>query len=186
MKDLLPIKEAVYEMSLFFNQAPTDERITAYAKALSNYTPQQIIYAFKKVINSGSAFFPSMAEILNHLKPPTEKKEDLAPIIVKEIIQFIRSWHQDLERENMSNLSEDAKMVFLAIGNTTDLRNSENFETMNAQIERLVKGVLAAKVNKNKNEALERLGINTGSVLDLRKQDFKTMDYSGYLPQELV
>jgi hypothetical protein len=178
MTDLLPIKEAVYEMSLFFNQQPNDERITAYAKALSNYTPKQIIYAFKQVIGSGSAFFPSLAEILKHLRPDVEKKEDRAPIIVKEILAYIQAWHPDLERENIFRLSEDAQLAFLAIGNTANIRNSENYETMSAQVERLVKGVLAGKFNNIKNERLERIGINTG-----RRLEFQTADFSGYLPE---
>lgn len=177
MKDLLPIKEAVYEMSLYFNQPPGDERITAYAKALANYSPKQIIFAFKQVVNSGTAFFPSLAEILKHLKPEEDKKEDRAPIIVKEIISLIRSFHPMLEDRMLEAASPDARLVFLAIGNTADLRNSENFETMSAQVERLVKGVLAAKTNNIKNERLEKIGIV------LKPVEFRTMDYSGYLPE---
>lgn len=169
-------KAAIYEMGLLFNQAPSDDKIKAYAKALTNYSPKQITFAFNQVILSGSAFFPSLAEILKHLRPDLDKKEDRAPIIVKEIIQFIRSCHPDLEREKMDKLSPDARLVFLSIGNTADLRNSENFETMSAQVERLVKGVLAAKTNNIKSERLERLGI-------ISNTDFKTIDYSGYLEQ---
>lgn len=173
---LVAIKAAIYEMGLLFNQAPSDDKIKAYASALINYEPGQIKFAFREVINSGSAFFPSLAEILKHLRPDTEKKEDRAPLIVKEIIQAIRSWNKDLEEQMLESVSEDARLVFLAIGNTADLRNSENFETMSAQVERLVKGVLAAKTNEIKNTNLERLGINTGKVLE-----FRTMDYSGFL-----
>lgn len=169
-------KAAIYEMGLLFNQAPSDDKIKAYAKALTNYSPKQITFAFNQVILSGSAFFPSLAEILKHLRPDLDKKEDRAPVIVKEILQFIRSWHPDLERENMDKLSEYARLVFLSIGNTADLRNSENFETMSAQVERLVKGVLAAKTNNIKSERLERIGI-------ISSNDFKTIDYSGFLEQ---
>jgi len=174
------IKAAVYEVGLLFNQQPSDDKINAYAKALSNYTPKQITFAFNQVILSGTAFFPSLAEILKHLRPNTEAKEDRAPIIVKEIIQAIRSWNKDLEAQMLESVSEDARLCFLAIGNTSDLRNSENFETMSAQIERLVKGVLAAKTNSIKNEKLERIGIKQeGKLLQLR-----TMDYSNFLPEE--
>jgi hypothetical protein len=174
---LLAVKHAIYEMGLKFNQEPSDAKITAYAKDLMDYTPEQITFAFRQVIRSGSDFFPSLAKILSYLTPDEEKKEDRAPIIVKEIIQAIRSFHPMLENKMLESVSEDARMVFLAIGNTADLRNSENFETMSAQVERLVKGVLAAKTNSVKNERLERIGINTGKVLE-----FKTMDYSGFLP----
>lgn len=177
MNNLLPIKEAVYEMSLFFNQQPSDERITAYAKALSNYSPKQIIFAFKEVINSGAPFFPSLAEILKHLRLDQEKKEDLAPVIVKEIIGLIRSFGKYNENEMLEAASPDARLVFLAIGNTDDIRNSENFETMQAQLERLTKGILASKINESKSVKLESIGINT-----VRALNFQTMDYSGYLP----
>jgi len=179
-KELLERKSAVYQMGLLFNQAPSDDKITAYANALMNYSPKQIIFAFNQVILSGTAFFPSLAEILKHLRPNTEVKEDRAPIIVKEIIQAIRSWNKDLEAQMLESVSEDARLCFLAIGNTSDLRNSENFETMSAQVERLVKGVLAAKTNNIKNEKLERIGIKQeGKLLHMRTQDF-----SNFLPEE--
>jgi hypothetical protein len=173
---LVLTRAAIYEVGLLFNQTPSEDKIKAYSKALANYSPKQITFAFNQVILSGSAFFPSLAEILKHLRPDTEKKEDQAPIIVKEIVQLLRSFHPNLEDRMLEVASEDARLVFLAIGNTADLRNSENFETMSAQVERLVKGVLAAKTNNIKNEKLERLGINTGKALE-----FRTMDYSGFL-----
>jgi hypothetical protein len=123
---------------------------------------------------------PSAYEIEAELTPLESKKEDRAPIIVKEIIQAIRSWNKDLEAQMLESVSEDARLCFLAIGNTSDLRNSENFETMSAQVERLVKGVLAAKVNNIKNEKLERIGIKQeGKLLQLR-----TTDFSNFLPEE--
>lgn len=180
-ENLLERKSAVYQMGLLFNQAPSDEKITAYANALMAFTPKQIIYAFNQVIYSGSPFFPALSEVLKHLSPNVETKEDRAPIIVKEIIRFIKMWHPDLEKEHIHELSSDAQLVFQVIGHTADLRNSESFEIMNAQIERLVKGVLASKTNDVKNERLERLGISTGKVLN-----FKTMDFSGYLPSDIA
>jgi hypothetical protein len=178
-KELLERKSAVFQMGLLFNQPPADDRINAYAKALMNYTPQQIVFAFNQVILSGTSFFPSLAEVLKHLRPNTEVKEDRAPLIVKEIIQAIQSWNKDLEAQMIESVSEDARLCFLAIGNTSYIRNSENFETMSAQLERLVKGVLAAKVNDVKKEKLEKLGI----VLDFKKTELRTMDYSNFLPE---
>lgn len=184
MRDLLPIKEAVYEMSLYFNQAPGDERITAYAKALSNYTPKQIIFAFKKVIGDGSAFFPSLAEILKHLKPLESKKEDQAPILAKEILKLIRLYGPMDELNMLEAASEDARLVILALGSTSDLRNSpqENIGTTMAQLERLAKGVLASKDNSEKNAVLESIGINTGKNIGLNRQSLKVLDFSSYLP----
>lgn len=174
---LVAIKAAIYEMGLLFNQAPSDDKVKAYASALMNYEPRQIKFAFNQVILSGSAFFPSLAEVLKHLRPDMDKKEDRAPIIVKEIIQAIRSFHPDLEDKMLEAVSEDARLVFLAIGNTADIRNSENFETMSAQVERLVKGVLAAKTNNIKNERLEKIGIISKPI------EFRTADYSSFLPE---
>lgn len=173
---LLAIKHAIFEMGLKFNQEPSDAKITAYAKDLMDYTPEQITFAFRQVIKSGSDFFPSLARIISHLTPDAEKKEDRAPIIAREVVTLIRSWHPDLEDKMRELASPDALLVFQAIGNTMDLRNSETYEIMNAQVERFVKGVLAAKTNNIKNERLERLGINTGKVLE-----FRTMDYSNFL-----
>lgn len=165
MSDLLPLKEAIYEMGLYFNQAPGDDRITAYAKALSNHTPQQVIFAFKQVINSGSAFFPSLAEILKHLRPPEEKREDLAPSIAAEIIQLLRLYGKYDEDRMRQAASQDARLVFLQLGDTSDIRNSENFETMRAQLERLARSVLSRKDAIKKAEELQKIGI----VLELPK-----------------
>ena len=167
------VKAAIFEMGLLFNQSPSDEKIKAYAKALENYSPTQITYAFKQVILSGSAFFPSLAEILKHLRPDMQKKEDLSPLIAKEIIQFLRTHHFDLEQDYLHTLSPDAREVFLAIGNSSDLRNSENFEVMNAQLERFIKGFLAVKGNHQKNDRLVQIGALKNNA-GLRSLDFSS------------
>lgn len=182
---LLERKSAVYQMGLLFNQQPNDDKITAYANALMNYEPKQIIFAFKKVIDSGSAFFPSLAEILKHLRPAENTKEDKAPIIVNEIIQFIRLHPFDLEKNHTHTLSTEALEVIIANGGTRAIRDSENFETMKAQLERLAKGVIANRDAGIKNEALQKIGIDTmGKILPMNKPEFRTIDYSGYLPTE--
>jgi hypothetical protein len=181
MKDLLHLKEAIYEMGLFFNQQPTDDRITAYARALANYTPQQVIFAFKQVINSGSAFFPSLAEILKHLRPPEERKEDLAPVIVSEMLAALRSHSQYDEKRMQESVSENARLSFLALGNTMDIRLSENIETTKAQLERLVKGVLAGRISNAKVEALEKIGINAKTIsISDQKAPMRSLDFSGF------
>lgn len=174
---LLERKSAVYQMGLLFNQAPADDKITAYARALQRYTPAQITHAFNQVILSGSAFFPSLAEILKHLRPPEERKEDQAPVIVAEMIQLIRAYGKYAEAEMMMKASPIAKLAFKALGDTSDIRNSENFETTKAQLERLVKGVIAAKDNKTVMDRLERVGIQTPANL-------QKLDFSGYLPDD--
>jgi hypothetical protein len=175
---LLAIKANIYEMGLRFNQQPTPERINAYAQDLLDYTPEQVTYAFRQVINSGSAFFPSLAEILKHLRPPEERKEDIAPVVVAEMIQLIRAYGKYDESRMMMAASHHAKLAFKALGDTSDIRNSENFETTKAQLERLVKGVLAAKDNKSTMDRLERIGISGP------KPDMQKLDFSGFLPDD--
>jgi hypothetical protein len=181
-KKLIEIKAAVYEMGLLFNQMPNDEKISAYAKALENYEPRQIVFAFRQVIKSGSAFFPSLAEILKHLQPAKELVQDQAPAIATEIMQLLR-WYGPHDEANMiKNASGEAKLVFQALGFTGDIRNSENPDTVRAQLERLARSVLSRKTANDKNAALEKIGIDTGKVLKLQKPEFKTVDYSGFLP----
>ena len=175
-KNFLQIKAAIYEVSLLFNQQPGDERITAYAKALMNYSPKQIVFAFNQVILSGSAFFPSLAEVLKHLRPQEEKKEDLAPIIANEIISFVRLHHFDLEKNYLHTLSETAQAVISANGGTKSIRDSENPETMKAQLERLIRGVIASKESGAKNIQLEKIGIMAPKLNTV----FQTLDYSEF------
>lgn len=177
-KELLERKSAVYQMGLLFNQQPTDERINAYAKALMNYEPNQIIFAFKQVIHSGSAFFPSLAEILKHLKPATESNQDKAPQVATEILNALRTFGPHDEGRMFESVSDEAKLVLRAIGYTGDYRNSENIETVRAQIERLARGVLSSRDAEQKNQALEKIGINTENVLKLSKPGMKKIDFS--------
>ena len=180
---LLERKSAVFQMGLLFNQQPSDEKITAYANALINYEPKQIIFAFNQVILSGSAFFPSLAEVLKHLRPATEAVVDRAPQVAIEILNAIRTYGPHDESRMLQNVSEDTRVTLLAIGFTGDIRNSENYETTKAQIERLARGVLASREASVKNERLQKIGINTGKVLSMNKTGMKTMDFSGFLPE---
>lgn len=182
----LEIQAAIFEVGLLFNQQPNEARINAYAKALMNYSPKQIVFAFNQVILSGSAFFPSLAEVLKHLRPATESYQDKAPQVAIEILNAIRTYGPHAEDEMLRNVSEEARLTLLAIGYTGDIRNSENYETTKAQIERLARGVLASKDAVVKNSKLESIGIDTGKVLSMRKPEFRTMDFSGYLPGDLA
>ncbi len=158
-KEFLLLKAAVYEMGLLFNQQPNDERITAYAKALSGFTPDQIRFAFNHVIRSGSAFFPSLAEILKFLTPSQAKTEDRAPVIVAEMLQLIRDFSEYNESKMLAVASADARIAFEALGSTRDIRMSENIETTKAQLERLVKGALRSKEAEVHMGKLLQLGI---------------------------
>jgi hypothetical protein len=179
--ELVNIKAAIYEMGLLFNQAPTEEKINAYANALQNYTPQQITFAFQKVILKGSAFFPSLAEILAFLRPPVERPEDRAPIIVTEMLGLLRLFNQYEEDKMLGAASEDARLAFLALGHTMDIRLSENFETTKAQLERLVKGVLAAKATANLASEQARVGIQ--NVVKLERKGFQKISFGDSNPE---
>jgi hypothetical protein len=180
MSDLLKIKEAIYEVGLLFNQQPSDEKITAYAKALVNYTPKQIVFAFNQVILSGSAFFPSLAEILKHLRPSVEAVVDRAPQVANEILKALRTYGPHDEANMLLSVSDDAKLTLQAIGYTGDIRNSENYETTKAQIERLARGVLASKDANTKNERLQKIGIDTKNVLSMNRPGMKAIDFSNF------
>lgn len=174
-KEYLLRKSAVFQMGLLFNQQPPDERISAYATALMKYEPEQIVYAFNQVINSGTAFFPSLAEILRHLRPTVEASQDKAPRVATEMLQALRWYGPHDEERMLNNVSEEARQTFLRLGFTGDIRNSENIDTVRAQLERLARSVLSSVAAEKKNEKLESIGIDTGKVLQLRKPDFTNL-----------
>lgn len=181
----LAIKSAIYQMGLRFNQEPSREKIEAYANDLIGFTPEQIIFAFRQVINSGSAFFPSLAEILKHLRPPEEKKEDLAPVIVNEMLQAIRNFSQYDEVRMLESVSENARLAFLALGSTMDIRLSENLETSKAQLRDLIKGVIASKENAAKSENLARIGIMPSNVIPIsdKNNQMRGLSFSEFSPE---
>lgn len=175
---LLAIKATIFEMGLRFNQQPTNERIHAYATDLMEFTPDQISFAFRQVINSGSAFFPSLAEILKHLRPVVESNQDKAPQVVAEMLQALRTYGPHDEANMLNNVSEEARDTFLALGYTGDIRNSENIDTVRAQLERLARGVMATKAAQVKNKELEKIGIQPAKVLHLNKPGMKGLSFS--------
>jgi hypothetical protein len=176
---IVAIKAAIYEMGLLFNQQPNDERISAYAKALANFTPDQIKFAFNEVIKSGSAFFPSLAEILSHLAPKEPTIEERAPVIVAEMFKLINQFSQYRELEMLEAASEDARLAFLAMGGTFNFRMSENVDMVRAQTERLVKGVLASKETAKHIEQLNRIGVYPKVKL-IEPNGMKALDYSEF------
>lgn len=156
---LLAVKAAIYEMGLRFNQQPTAEKINAYALDLVTYTPEQITFAFREIINSGSAFFPSIAEIISKLKPKEEKREDKAPRIVMEMIKALRDFSQYDESRMLASVSPEARAAFEILGSTHDIRISEEIEIAKAQLERLVKSALSREESVEWQGKLAKVGI---------------------------
>lgn len=184
---LLERKSAVYQMGLLFNQQPNDEKITAYANALMNYEPKQIIFAFNKVIASGSAFFPSMAEILVHLKPKSISSVNTGNEVANELFDKILEYgrYKSGLFEALSPVAkeilENNRYLFL------EILDSEKHQvpTIRAQIRDLVTASQEGAKAQTHNESLQRIGIDvSGKVLTMKRPELKTMDFSGYLPTE--
>lgn len=183
-KNFLQRKSAVYQMGLLFNQQPTDERITAYANALMKYEPNQIIYAFKKVIGSGSAFFPSLSEILAHLTPASENSDDKANRIASEIIQRVIDYGSYRLREAYDALSDEAKVTIAEssyILNEIANSDRDNLPTIRAQIRGLVKANSESAKNHVKNKQLENIGIVSPKLAheQMRKLEYSTEKNNG-------
>lgn len=176
----LAIKSAIFQMALRFNQEPSREKIEAYAIDLMEFTPEQITYAFRKIINSGTAFFPSLAEILKHLRPAQEIATDKAPQVAAEMLQALRWYGPHDEAKMLNNVSPEARITFQRLGHTGDIRNSENIDTIRAQLERLARSVLSSREADRKNNELENIGI----VLQLKKPDLQKIDFGSIqIPQ---
>lgn len=178
-------KAAIFEVGLLFNQQPSDERINAYAKALSNYEPKQIVFAFNQVILSGSAFFPSLAEILAHLKPKQDTSEEIGNFVANEVIQKVIDLGVYRLAEVYENLSTISR---IAIGENryilNEIANSDmdQLPTIRAQLRNMAKSAAEMAKSEKKNEQLERIGI----VLEMKKPELRKMDYSNFLPQDLA
>jgi hypothetical protein len=177
---LLAIKASIYEMGLRFNQQPSPERIEAYAIDLMEFTPAQVTYAFRQVINSGSAFFTSLAEVLKHLRPAMDQGQDRAPQVANEMLNALRTYGPHDEENMLKNVSEEARLAFSALGYTGHIRNSENIDTVRAQLERLARSVISSRENAQKNNQLEKIGI----VLPMKKPGMKKLDFNSFLPSE--
>jgi hypothetical protein len=185
--DLTAIKAAIYEVGLLFNQQPTDDKINAYAKALQNYTPQQIRHAFNQVILSGSAFFPSLAEILTHLRPKEISSDDIGNFIANEVIEKVISFGSYRLREAFDALSEPARQVIgLNTYLLTEIANSERDQlpTIRAQIRGLAKAANEAHKAGRKNERLERIGIDTTKSDMLGAGKLIALSFDGFSPRE--
>lgn len=171
-KESNAIKAAIFEMALLFNQQPNDERITAYAKALQNYSPSQIKFAFNSVILSGTAFFPSLAEILTHLRPIKPKSEDIAVQLVDEIVRAAIEHGQYRVDRAYEALSDSAKEVLggdkQAILNICKSMEDE-LPIIKAQLRNLFRSKLESQKASEHHGKLLRLGIK---VEPMRKISF--------------
>jgi hypothetical protein len=161
----LQVKAAIYEMGLLFNQPPNDERITAYAKALKDFTPTQICFAFNQVIKSGSAFFPSLAEILKHLQPAKESSEDLAVKAMEEVVRaVIYHGHYQTQRA-LDSLSESTRKIvgddhqlLVSIGKS----EASELPTLKAQLRNLFRARIESEKAGEQLIQLNRIGIKLG------------------------
>lgn len=178
-KDFLLIKAAVYEMGLLFNQKPDDEKITAYAKALKDFTPAQICFAFNQVIKSGSAFFPSLAEILKHLMPVKESSEDQAIKATEEIVRVAIEHGHNRTQRALDSLSVSTRAL-VGDDHQIILRICKSMEDELSTIKAQLRNLLRARIDSQKAGdhliQLTRIGINHKSLLieanGMRKLDF--------------
>lgn len=187
------VKDAITAMLIKFNnrlsksQMEPESKLADWAEFLAferGYTVNQVKFALTELTKGNRPFMPSAYEIADALTAKEDKKEDLAPLIVNEIIQAIQCYGQYDEERMIQSVSEDARLVLRKLGNTTDIRNADidNLGTTKAQLRDFVKGVLAAKANDAKATKLESIGIDSGRVLDFKKVEMRTMDYSNFLP----
>lgn len=187
MSNETAIKAAIYEMGLLFNQQPSDDKINAYAKALQNYNAQQIRHAFNQVILSGSAFFPSLAEILAHLRPKEISSDDIGNFVANEVIEKVISFGRYRLREAFDALSDPAKKV---IGSNTYLlleildAEQERLPTIRAQIRGLAKAASEAHKAGKINERLERIGISTSKSDMIGAGKLIALSFEGFNPRE--
>lgn len=165
------------------SQMEPESKLSDWADFLAfekHFTVSQVAFALTELTKKNTTFMPSAYEIADVLAPKETKIQDLAPVIVTEMLSLLRSYSQYSEKDMIEKASENAKLAFYALGSTQDIRLSENIETTKAQLERLVKGVLAAKENKSHHEQLLKIGITPIN----KKVEFRTMDFSAYLPDE--
>jgi hypothetical protein len=185
MSKLNALKSAIYQMGLRFNQQPTPERIEAYAKDLAQFTPDQVTYAFREVIRSGSAYFPSLAEILKHLQPQEVSSDDIANMVVNEIVGKCIDHGQYRIAKIQAELSEIARAVVqlspsILMNICTSME--DQLPTIKAQLRGFVRAVVENKRAAIKNEKLTELGIDTSKAISIedRRGTLRAIDFSGF------
>jgi hypothetical protein len=174
------IMEALKRYRGLFNQKPSDTDLELYAEMLSGqFEFKQVTWALSEFVKRGSAFFPACGEIFSLLQPQDPKIEERAPVIVAEIIQAIRTYGKHSEKEMVNTLSPEARAVILQLGDTSDIRNSDNIETTKAQLERLAKGVLGRNVADIFNKKLETIGITETPRQLVDKNGLRQLNFTG-------
>lgn len=190
------VRKAMTEMLKKFNnrlsknQMEPESKLGDWADFLAfekGFTVNQVMFALNELTRTNKAFMPSAYEIAAALSVKEVSKDEKANAVVAELFQAIKDFSQYSESEMVEALSEDAGLTLLAMGGTSELRNTpiDNIGTTRAQLRDLAKSVIASKDNATKAAKLERIGINTGIVLDFKKPRHQPMmaDFSGYLPE---
>jgi predicted nucleic acid-binding Zn-ribbon protein len=163
------IHQALIKYTALFNKSPSDKALELYAEVLAEkYEFKQVTWALSEHIKKGSPFFPSCGEIFNYLKVE-EIEIDKAPAVASEIIKALRTYGPHAEKEMLANVSTEARLTLIALGHTADIRNSENVDTVRAQIERLARSVLKTNKASEKKDQLEKIGI---SLTGMKKLNF--------------
>jgi hypothetical protein len=160
-KEKLSMQQIIYNFGLMFNQQPTSERIEIYADVLLPLGEDVVKLAFERIIRSGSAFFPSVAEIYEAINP---KKPDVSAIVANEIIKLLRIYGPHAEQDLIKNASPLAKSVLVHIGSTESLRASENTDMIRAQLERLAKSI---------SQKMEYESNQSQNVIDFKSQGLR-------------
>ena len=160
------LKAVVYEMSLLFNQQPSEERINAYANHLSRFTAEQVIFAFKKEVERGSAFFPSLAELLSHLRPVEISSDDQAAAIADEIMQAI------IHGKSFESLTVLAQKT---IGSSSTMRilgnaDQSQIPTNKAQLRMKARSIIERQRMEKREDELAALGVIKTANLSEPKQ----------------
>ena len=162
MSDLTAIKAAIYEMSLLFNQQPADERIAAYAKNLTQFTPEQIIFAFRQEIRKGSAFFPSLAEIISHLRPKEVSPDAIAAEVAEEIMRAV------VNGDRFELLSEVAQKTIGSQYGMSLIGEADRSQipTNKAQLRMQAKAVVERDRKDTYDVWLKKLGLPTSAAIE--------------------
>lgn len=163
-KEKVSMQRIIYNFGLMFNQQPSAERIEIYADVLLPLGEDVVKLAFERIIRSGSAFFPSVAEIYQALNP---KMPDSSAIVANEIIKLIRIYGPHCEDELIKNASPLAREVIAHLGSTESIRSSENTDMIRAQLERLAKSISQKADYENKSN----------NVVEFKSQGLKKLQF---------
>lgn len=167
------IHQALIKYTALFNKSPSEQALELYAEMLADkFEFKQVTWALSEHVKNGSPFFPSCGEIFSYLKTTDESEIDKAPQVASEMLKALRTYGPHAEAEMLANVSNEARLTFQALGHTSDIRNSENIDTVRAQLERLARSVLKTNQASNKKDQLEKIGINS----QMKKLNFSDLE----------